>query len=75
MWEISWTAGKASVRKSSTADSTAVKMTPQTLAQLYIGFRSVLELTSSGELMGDAAQLELLTRAFPRTPAYLDDWF
>jgi len=50
-------------------------MTPQVLAQLYIGYRSVAELMDAGQLQATADQAGVLARAFPRTPAYLDDWF
>lgn len=75
VWQLDWAAGKVSVGKSATTEASAVKISPQTLAQLYIGSRSVAELSEAGELAADAGQSELLNRAFPRTPAYLDDWF
>jgi predicted acetyltransferase len=74
-WQLRWSLGKVTVAASQSLNPQAVKWTPQSLAQLYIGSRKVSELIDSGELAADSGQAELLDRAFPRCPAYLDDWF
>jgi len=74
-WQLKWTSGKLSVIRVAAPGPHAMTMTPQVLAQLYIGYRSVAELMDAGQLQATADQAGVLARAFPRTPAYLDDWF
>ena len=47
----------------------------QNAAALYMGYRSVAELKDAQEISGPDAALETLSRAFPRLPTYIDDWF
>lgn len=74
-WQLSWSHGRLTVAKSAEADPHAVQLSPRVLAQLYVGYRSVAQLLDSGRLVADREQGELLDRAFPACPAYLDDWF
>jgi predicted acetyltransferase len=73
-WKLSWNSGKLTVTKQE-ADASTVQMSPHVLAQLYIGYRSMAQLVDAGELAVHDSQRELLSRAFPVYPAYLDDWF
>jgi predicted acetyltransferase len=52
-----------------------VTFSPQVLAQLYIGYRSVGDIIDAGQLVAGKEQANLLSRAFPKYPAFLDDWF
>jgi len=75
VWQLTWSAGKVTVTHSQTVDPHAVRLTPHVLAQLYIGYRTVAEMIEAGQLVAAKDQADLLGRAFPKYPAYLDDWF
>lgn len=71
---VSFREGKATVANGE-AGAAAVKLSVQNVAELYMGYRSVSDLREAREISGPDADLELLSRAFPRTPTYIDDWF
>jgi predicted acetyltransferase len=73
-WNLTWTAGGLKMNKAE-ASGDAVAMTPQALAQLYMGYRSVSDLQDSGDLAVSDQQAQLLELAYPRYPTYIDDWF
>jgi len=56
-------------------EAEAVEIKIQNLAELYTGYRTVMELRESLDVRGPEAQLELLDAAFPAHPTYIDDWF
>ncbi len=76
-YELSFNRGKArmtkikSVRKS----TDAVKVSIQALSQLYLGYYSVDELRGMRAISGPRKALDLLARAYPKTPTYIEDWF
>jgi predicted acetyltransferase len=74
-WQCKWASGKLSANRIQTADAHAVTLTPQVLAQLYIGYRTVGDMIAAGQLVAGKEQADLLSSAFPKYPAYLDDWF
>jgi predicted acetyltransferase len=73
-WNLTWTAGGLRMNQAE-ASGDAVAMTPQALAQLYMGYRSVSDLQDSGDLVVSDQQAQLLELAYPRYPTYIDDWF
>lgn len=74
-WQFTWTSGKLSANRTQTPDPHAVTFSPQMLAQLYIGSRTIAALIAAGQLAAGKDQVDLLSRAFPPHPTYLDDWF
>ena len=73
-WKLAWSGGALQMNKTDSAGD-SVSVTPQALAQLYMGYRSVADLESTGELRLSDAQRDVLSQAFPRHPTYIDDWF
>jgi predicted acetyltransferase len=73
-WKVTFGAGHAQVEQASPPGG-AARLSIQSAAELYMGYRSVSELVDARELAGPDAALELLDRAFPRHVTYIDDWF
>jgi predicted acetyltransferase len=73
-WRVAFAGGRARVEPGSTGGE-LVKLSIQSAAELYMGYRSVHELVGARELSGPDAALDLLDRAFPRHLTYIDDWF
>jgi predicted acetyltransferase len=73
-WQLNWSGGTLHMSKALAA-SDSVLLSPQVLAQLYMGYRSVADLEYSGELSLSDPQRTVLSQAFPRYATYIDDWF
>ena len=73
-WRLSFSGGGVQVQSANNAQG-AARTSIQTLSQMYMGYRSVEDLVSTGRLQATSDQVAVLTQAFPRHLTYIDDWF